>query len=508
MDRFNENLTDFVAVEHSKILNKLLEKVEVIDFKEFVYSHAEFINSEVAKLKVQKAESNDSNNILLINEQIKALEAEKSALKLQQKHYVIISIDEILKLAEKNNWGICRSNDFVYLYNGTFWSQLDRLELQSFLGEASAKLGVSKLDAQYFQFREMLFKQFLSAANLPKPQNKANTTLINLLNGTFQIGLKDWHLRDFDAADFLTYQLPFKFDANAEAPMFQAFLDRVLPDVERQTVLAEFMGYVFVDPKVLKLEKMLFLYGSGANGKSVFYDIMNALFGSDNISSYSLENLTDESGYSRALIGNKLVNYASEISGKINPSIFKQLASGEPVGARLPYGQPFIQSNYAKLIFNGNVLPSDVEQTHAFFRRFLIIPFDITIPEHEQNKHLAQQIIDTELPGVLNWVLKGLRRLLTQEAFSKCTASDSFLTDYRKKTDTVHLFLEDNGYTIDVSNSIPLKDLYYDYRGYCIENGNRALANRNFADRLRSLGYITHRINLGTVVFMKKEVYF
>jgi putative DNA primase/helicase len=74
-------------------------------------------------------------------------------------------------------------------------------------------------------------------------------------------------------------------------------------------------------------------------------------------------------------------------------------------------------TDYAKLIFNCNELPKDVEQTEAYFRRFLIIPFNVTIPEHEQDKELAKKIIDNELSGVFNWVLSGLKRLLMQQRF-------------------------------------------------------------------------------------------
>src|SRR5690606_3385386 len=99
-----------------------------------------------------------------------------------------------------------------------------------------------------------------------------------------------------------------------------------------------------------------------------------------NTSQYSLQDLTNDNGYYRAMIANKLVNYASEISGKLEAATFKQLASGETVTARLPYGNPMQISDYARLIFNVNDLPRDVEQTDAFFRRFLIVPFDVTIP--------------------------------------------------------------------------------------------------------------------------------
>ena len=93
-----------------------------------------------------------------------------------------------------------------------------------------------------------------------------------------------------------------------------------------------------------------------------------------------MQSLTNENGYFRAKLANKLVNYASEINGKLESAIFKQLVSGEPVEARLPYGEPFTLKQYAKLIFNCNELPKDVEHTNAYFRRFLIIPFDVTIP--------------------------------------------------------------------------------------------------------------------------------
>lgn len=52
-------------------------------------------------------------------------------------------------------------------------------------------------------------------------------------------------------------------------------IQQQLPEKELQDILAEFTGYVFT--KRLKLEKALLLYRTGANGKSVYFDVMNAL---------------------------------------------------------------------------------------------------------------------------------------------------------------------------------------------------------------------------------------
>jgi putative DNA primase/helicase len=75
------------------------------------------------------------------------------------------------------------------------------------------------------------------------------------------------------------------------------------------------------------------------------------------------------------MLDNKLVNYASEINGKMDVALFKQLVSGEPVDARLPYGVPFTLKNYAKLVFNCNELPRSVEHTEAFLQEV----FDCTV---------------------------------------------------------------------------------------------------------------------------------
>ncbi len=55
----------------------------------------------------------------------------------------------------------------------------------------------------------------------------------------------------------------------------------------------EYIGWIFTP---LKLEKVLFLYGSGKNGKSVFVDIVEALLGKENISHESLSDMCGENG--------------------------------------------------------------------------------------------------------------------------------------------------------------------------------------------------------------------
>lgn len=479
---------------HAEILTQLIEQFEPLDFEAIIFP-------QVAQLRTQL------ENVSPESEQAKMIVKQLDKLKVGIKHYLVESIENVLNVAEKNRWGLCKNQEFIYLYNGAYWTYIDKEAFQKFLGEAAEKMGVAEHTAKFYQFREQLLKQFLATGYLPTPEPPKEAVYINLKNGTFEVTPKGTKIRPFEQTNFLTYQLPFEYNPEAKAPIFQEYLNKVLPDKERQQVLSEFLGFVFIKQgsNSLKEEKALILYGTGANGKSVFFEVVNALLGNENVSSYSLQSLTDASGYYRAMVANKLVNYASEINGNLETSIFKQLVSGEPVEARLPYGKPMQIKQYSKLIFNCNELPKEVEHTTAYFRRFLIIPFDVTIPEHEQDKQLHTKIIEKELSGVFNWVLEGLNRLLQQKHFSPCEAAKNAIEQYKTQSDTVKLFISESGYQSSPSNYKLIKELYTDYRIFCNDGGFVPVNKTNFIKRLQGNSILVEKKNVGNVAYLSKE---
>jgi putative DNA primase/helicase len=414
-------------------------------------------------------------------------------------------VRELLKIADRNCWGLCRREGLTFTYNGAFWKSLEDDALKRFLMQAAERMGVEAIKAQHHLFGEQLHKQFLVGAYLAPPAPSREVVRVNLQNGTFEVGTERQLLRPPERADFITHQLPFAYLPDATAPHWQAFLSRVLPDESSQLVLAEYLGYLFVHPAKLKLEKVLLLYGSGANGKSVFFEVVSSLLGPENVSNYSLGSLTGNPAYCRAHLATKLVNYASELHGQLEADTFKLLASGEPIEARLPYGQPFILTDYAKLIFNCNELPTEVEHTNAFFRRFLIVPFPVTIPEAEQDKTLAARIISEELAGVFNWVLAGLARLLQNRRFTDCEAARQQVDIFRRQSDSVLMFLEECSYKPSTTAWHPTSMVYQEYRGYCIEGGYRPVARLKFTARLRTAGIEEVRRNTGRGLLMQKE---
>ena len=302
----------------------------------------------------------------------------------------------------------------------------------------------------------------------------------------------------------MTYVLGFKYDSKAAPILFFQFLNEVLPDKQKQNILAEFIASVFISNKILKLEKMLLLYGQGANGKSVIFEIVKELLGDQNIANHSLDALTDKKGYSRAELDNKLLNYSSEISQKLNVDVLKQLASGETIEARVPYGKPFFVSDYAKFMFNTNSLPKDVEHTHGFFRRFIIIHFDKTISREKQDKQLATKIIDNELPGVFNWVLDGLKRLLKNKDFSECKSIDEIIKKFKMSSDSVGMYLNEANANKSL-NHYTVKYVYGEYRKYCIESGYKTVNKVNFEQRLEHHGYTLDKVRKVKSVFIQIE---
>jgi putative DNA primase/helicase len=414
---------------------------------------------------------------------------------LPQKHLLVMCVNELLYKVKEQNFDLARKDDFIFAFNGAFWKQLDRETIKDFLGRVAKKLSVHALEAQHYKFKNELYNQFLSSAHFEPIQPRSDVVLINSQNGTFEISKDSQTLREFRAKDFLTYQLPFEIDQAATCPMFQKYLDEVLPEKELQNIVAEFFGYVFI--KGLKMEKAMFLYGSGANGKSVFFDIMNAMLGKENISNFSLSNLLEE--HNRALIAYKLLNYGSEINATRTRDEFKNLVSTEPIQARLKYGNSFTMEHYAKLAFNCNELPKDFDHSNAYFRRLLIIPFRVTIPENKQDKTLANKIIAQELAGVFNWIIDGLKRLLKTEKFTESDILKQTLESYKRESDSVVCFVEEQPEIVGLS----LKTAYADYRAFSIDCGFKPLGRNNFAKRLQTHGYLLETMRNGVIITHK-----
>jgi putative DNA primase/helicase len=299
-----------------------------------------------------------------------------------------------LKKAIEENYGIYATENEVFIYNGYYWSSIKKPTFKKYLGQIAIQYGMSKIDGEYYQFQGELLNQLMTTCYAEVPVLDIDIVHINLLNGTLEINKGVHKLKSFDKNNYLHYQLSFVYNEEATCPMWLNFLDEMLPDKNAQLTLAEYIGYLFIkNGASLKIEKVLALTGGGSNGKSVVNEICTALIGEENTTSYSLEKITDSSGYYVSAIENKLLNFPSESSTKLNSDTFKRIASGEPLSARPIREKPYTVTQYAKQMFNLNKDLQAKDVTHAYYRRFIILPFEKTISDADKDVDLSKKII-------------------------------------------------------------------------------------------------------------------
>ena len=127
-----------------------------------------------------------------------------------------------------------------------------------------------------------------------------------------------------------------------------------------------------------------------------------------------------------------MLNTCSDVApNAFSGDIFKRISSGEPISTRQLYKDVATLTDYAKMLFCLNELPRTNDKSNGYFRRFQIVPFKVQIPKSEVDPKLAEKIVSTELPGIMNWVLEGRKRLITQSGFTESSLCQKQLEEYR-----------------------------------------------------------------------------
>lgn len=405
---------------------------------------------------------------------------------------VVICIDELCKIAEQYNRSIRIERGRIYIYNGAYWQLMDEGETKNFLGKVAEKMGVDKYKARYHAIIDKLYKQLLCAAYAPDFEPDKSKVLINVLNGTLHITSEGVSLQKHNPEDNLRYVIQYIYQEDAECPIMQRFLDRVMPDRECQRLLLDTLGYTFMPG--LKLEEMLLLEGQGQDGKSVIADCIIHLLGSKNVSGYSLNDITKDLKYCRVDFVTKLLNYGSDINMKgIDEAEFKKLTSRESILCRAIYGQGFETSNIPPIIFNTNTIPTaSIGNEKSVFRRINIIPMRNPILDEEVDKNFAKGIYENanEMRGFLKLVVDGAIRVQKLQRLSPCKASEDYKKELLQECDSLGSFLDSLGYIPGFGHTIKRTDLLDMYRTFCKKNGyDASMGNIQFTRSLKAKGF-------------------
>lgn len=291
----------------------------------------------------------------------------------------------------------------------------------------------------------------------------------------FQIADKTLGLQHVLACDYLP--------TTARAARFEQFLEAVLPDADVRARVQEYVGYTLTSDA--RHHRAQFWLGSGANGKGVLANVVQALHGAT--AAVSLDAL--EGFRMSVLIGASLIYVDEMPRARINEQLIKSLIAGEKVQVDRKHRDPLSIRVHGKWLVLGNHLPAVTDHSDGFWRRWDIVPFDVTIPEAERDPLLAQTIIETELSGVLNWALDGLARLQLRGAFNpvKPAAMEHVLHAAKVETNSVQAWFDDCEIAATPERDTPKDDVFAHYRSWCERNGLAAMASPRFWTRLHDL---------------------
>lgn len=329
---------------------------------------------------------------------------------------------------------------------------------------------------------------------------------VSLRNGMLNMDDRNLSLVEHSPDYLVTRYLDFDFDREAKCPLWHKFLDEVLPDAACQDLLQEFLGACLLSRQRYKIEAMLWLFGDGANGKSVVFETVVGVFGQGNVSARDMRELMNvqRGMYALSDIDGKILNYCSDVQGEfVFTDVAKKIISGEPLHAERKFENARLVTRIPLMMANTNTLPKLGDKTLSWARRVKIIPFNVTIPEERQDKSLAVKLSE-ERSGIFSWILEGRRRFLRQECrFSPCPQGDLLMYEYRSSGYDVLDFMQTEGYACRMYNTgdegkvVLVKDLYKVFLSWLEVEGApefTRIAYRPFCTKLKHYGYApTHR---------------
>ena len=378
-----------------------------------------------------------------------------------------IVADEILQVHKLLHMDGC-----FYLYQGGVFRPLEEAEIK--------RIVKRKLGAFHSIRREEEVLNALSIESFKKrhllPDHEK---YVNVLNG--MIDSKTQKIFEHSPSFCSTFQLPVNYIKGKKCPLFMKAVFEWLETEGKVRLLQEFLGYCLLP--LTNYEKILFLLGDGANGKTTLSRVIKGVFGFENCSFLALEQMKER--FYLVHLRGKAINFTPEVAsgGALYDALVKAIVSGEEVLMEEKHENPFFLKPTAKLIVACNDMPYSKDRSHATDRRLLILNFDRSFSDKTCDKGLAEKLI-AEKDGIFCWCLQGLRQLHKRDHFEEPEESESARKNYQKENNPVFAFVEDHCYR-DPQSSISKYKFYESYRSYCTTIGQHALSMNRFARELK-----------------------
>lgn len=382
----------------------------------------------------------------------------------------------------------------IYYYNGKgVYHKLPdnvlKVLCKKILSEAGMSLWKRNLEAEYIAALKN---------DIPFEMNfDSNINLINFPNGYFDISMME--LVPHTGAYRSISQLPYEFNTEAICPVFEATLKSVFEnDIERIALFQEMMGYLYL--KEVKIHKAFIFLGKGSNGKSLLAKLIRNLLGLGNVSSVALKQLQGRFGLQE--FPNKLANISSEneFSDDFTTENFKLITSGDSISVERKNKDSYTTTIYTKLLILLNKMMDCKDTSDGFTRRLVIIPFNQKYVELRQGEekvsgvtymdpNLENSLLE-ELPGIFNFAMRGLQRLIANDyKLTPSAVCDDALDQYIRSQNPIIDYFNQN-VSSQPNGKVLRSSIYNDFVRWCKTNsilGSRIPSRTIFIEELKRM---------------------
>jgi P4 family phage/plasmid primase-like protien len=278
--------------------------------------------------------------------------------------------------------------------------------------------------------------------------------------------------------------------ASGDCPVWMEFLDTVTGgDADLQAYLQRMAGYCLSG--VTTEHALFFLYGTGANGKSVFANTLTAIMGDYAtvaamdmfMASHGDRHPTDMAGLRGARV---VTSIETEQGSRWAESKLKALTGGDKITARFMRQDFFEFTPQFKLLIVGNHKPSIRNVDEAMKRRLHMVPFTVTIPAPKRDKRLPDRLL-AERDGILAWALRGC--LEWQRTGLRPPAAVMAATeDYFEAEDAIGRWIDERCVR-GPHHTEGSTALYTSWKAWAEANGEYAGSMKRFSETLSNRGF-------------------
>jgi putative DNA primase/helicase len=320
--------------------------------------------------------------------------------------------------------------------------------------------------------------------------------LLNCQNGT--VNLSTGKLRKSRREDLITKLAPVVYDPHAACPEFEKFLNRIMgADAELVAFLQRCFGYALTGDVTEKAT--FFLHGGGDNGKTTLLEAIRHVLG-DYAGQIPIDSLMTKKGDGGVpndiaqLNGRRFVTSSEGEQGKrLAEAKLKLITGMGKLQARFLFHELFEFEPTFKIFIDSNHKPEVRGTDNAIWNRLKLIPFDVSIPKEEQDKHLLEKL-KAEAPGILNWAVRGCSDW-KKNGLNPPTSIQAASAEYRDEMDTFAEFLESE--TIKCTATTSAAAIYSAYRDWCRDNDEEPISQKAVGMRLTGMGYESRKLATG-----------